>query len=519
MTAHFFYRLKLEVKPLGQLHTNTIQFPSLYSRRPPYSHGIPNHQTTVKKSEDKYCRPHPMKNSDSRGQPRHQGGMAGRHASGSPQKRGKHVPGATGSSPEMIDNHFDELGDEPTGETGEKHPAGYHLEHICRHLIVHGFSFLAAATLCQDKVLPLQLPTMKEEKVGPDDDGRRIDRVLRKAFPTIPPGAIAGAIRRGEIRLNGKRTQNDARVTRGDTIGIPDWTGATPMRDIVPESAIDARFRDGRIVSDDWSIPLLQRTEDYLVVNKPSGLTTHGKGALDEIIRSVARREGWWSESMSFRPGPVHRLDRNTSGVQLFSLSTAGAQDLTEQLRKRHVAKVYVALVSGHLPRREECRKRIAYDRSTRTAAVEPDEGTAGNPAFRRLRFATARTRFFPLAFTADQKAGLVAAIPETGRTHQVRCHAAALGIPLLGDRKYGGAPWDTFDEQYDPSMGDPRYILHATLFATTDPLRVWTAPFASATYGLLRRHFGDLSSVEHRLNEILPLACTGCAGSATIRV
>ncbi len=360
---------------------------------------------------------------------------------------------------------------------------------------------------------------MKEETVRPDDDGRRIDRVLRKAYPTVPPGAIAGAIRRGEVRLNGKRAKNDTRVIHGDTIGIPDWTGATPMKDTVPFSEPDARFREGRIISGEWSIPLLERTGDYLVLNKPSGLAAHGKGALDEMVRHVARQEGWWADSMSFRPGPVHRLDRNTSGVQLFSLSTAGARDLTDQLRKRQVAKIYVALVSGYLPRREECHRRIAYDRAARTAAVEPDGGPGNDSLLRRLRYSSARTRFFPLAFTADQQAGLVAAIPETGRTHQVRCHAAATGIPLLGDRKYGGAPWSTFDEQYDPTMGDPRYILHATLFATTDPLRVWTAPFVSATYGLLRRHFGDLSSVEHRLNEILPLACTGCVGNATIRV
>ncbi|MFA7567238.1 MAG: RluA family pseudouridine synthase [Alkalispirochaeta sp.] len=362
---------------------------------------------------------------------------------------------------------------------------------------------------------------MKEETVGPDDNGRRLDRVLRKAYPSVPPGAIAGAVRRGEIRLNGKRTTNDARVAAGDTIRIPDWQDAAPMRTENPAARTAARYAEGRIISGEWSIPVLDRTEDWLAVNKPSGLAAHGPGTLDEMVRTVAQAQGWWADSMSFRPGPVHRLDRNTSGVQLFSLSADGARTLTEHIRRRHVAKVYIALVSGYLPRRTESRKRIAYDRNTRTASTEPERAPAAS-AGRRLRYSSATTHFFPLAFTADRLVGLVAAVPETGRTHQVRCHAADLGIPLLGDRKYGGARWSSFDDQHDPynpSRQDPRYILHAALFATTGPERVWTAPFASATYGLLRRHFGDLASVEHRLNEIVPIACTGCAGTVTIRV
>jgi 23S rRNA pseudouridine955/2504/2580 synthase len=266
--------------------------------------------------------------------------------------------------------------------------------------------------------------------------------------------------------------------------------------------------REDRILSGDWSIPILERSDDWIALNKPSGLSSHGDGGLDGILRHAAAREGWWSESLSFRPGPIHRLDRNTSGIQLFSLSAEGARNLTEQIRHRSVSKVYLALVSGYLPRRTACDRRLAYDRSRRTAIIEPDVAPGSDPALRRFRFATARTEFFPLAFSGDRETGLVAAVPETGRTHQIRAHAAALGIPLVGDTKYGG-----------PASDDHGYILHALLFATHDPGHVWTAPLASSTYGILRTRFGDLSGIERRLREILPLACTGCPGNITLTV
>ena len=357
---------------------------------------------------------------------------------------------------------------------------------------------------------------MNEETIAEDDDGRRLDRVLRKAYPNVPPGAIAGAVRRGAIRINGKRAANDTRVATGDRITIPDWrdSGREHPRLMPGERCVDARLGDNAIISGDWSIPILERSDDWIVLNKPSGIPSHGPGGLDTIIRAVAEREGWWSESMSFRPGPVHRLDRETSGVQLFSLSAAGVRLLTEQIRQRTVSKMYLALVAGHLPRRVENTQRLAYDRGSRIAIAEgapaapSGEGTRSRRP-QRLRYVTARTRFFPLAFTADRSVGLVAAVPETGRTHQVRCHAAVSGIPLVGDTKYGGPPSDDFDS----------FILHAILFAAQDPPNRWNAPLASHTYGLLRTRFGDLSGLERRLNEIVPTACAGYSGTAAIRI
>lgn len=359
---------------------------------------------------------------------------------------------------------------------------------------------------------------MKEETITDDDDGRRLDRVLRKAYPDVPPGAIAGAVRRGAIRINGNRAKNETRVTAGDRISIPDWhdTGHAERRTEHSTGTPSARLEGDTIVAGEWQIPIIDRSDDWIVVNKPSGIASHGKNGLDAIIRSIAAREGWWSDSLSFRPGPVHRLDQNTSGVQLFSLTTHGAQTLTEQIRTRLVSKVYLALVSGYLPTRTECHARLTYDRATRTAIAEPDEtkpptqsiGSKGSPQKHR-KFATARTKFYPLAFSGDRSVGVVAAVPETGRTHQIRCHAASIGIPLFNDMKYGGPADDDLES----------FILHTVLFATQTPQRSWIASLPGPVYGYLRTTFGDLAGIERRLNEIVPSACTGLPGRATIRI
>lgn len=359
--------------------------------------------------------------------------------------------------------------------------------------------------------------TMREETIAEDDNGRRLDRVLRNAYPSVPPGAIAGAVRRGEIRINGRRVRNDTRVTTGDRVTVPEWhdPGQPRGRPAEPRrnrSAPAAVLRDDRILSGEWTIPIVRKSADWIALNKPAGLPSHGAGALDEIVRTVARTEGWWNESLSFRPGPVRRLDRGTSGVQLFSLTAEGARTLTEQIRRRSVAKIYLALVAGYLPRRTLCTRRLAYDRTERTAIAELDGDPGRDPRLRRLRFATARTTFYPLTFSADRQIGLVAAVPETGRTHQIRAHAAAVGIPLVNDGKYGGPDRDDFGENH-------RFILHAALFSIESPAEAWTAPFAPEVFGLLRNHFGDPAAVEHRLNEIVPVACTGCPADITIEL
>lgn len=396
-------------------------------------------------------------------------------------------------------------------------------------------------------------------EVAVDDNDRRLDRVLRNGFPGVPPGAIAGAIRRGEIRVNGMKTRGETRVRTGDRISVPDWDktgrgdrrpqplGSRPphargggersgprerTRDRgrpAPRSGGEGRgphdrrgaapppraqLRDNRIVRGSLGIDIIERTKDWLVINKPPGTRAHGTDGLDTLVREVAAAEGWWQESLSFRPGPVHRLDTGTSGVQLFSLSTEGARRLTEALRHRQVTKLYLAVVAGSIPRSLEIDRRLAYDRGARRAIAEPDEGPA--PA---LRFASARTTVLPVMSAGGGSLSLVAAVPHTGRTHQIRAHLAALGHPLVGDGTYNGPDWSELAGSRGKLAERQRMLLHALYLGLTSGETAWTAPLRAEDYALVRTLFGDPSGVVQRLNQIRELACTSCRSDTTIRL
>jgi len=175
---------------------------------------------------------------------------------------------------------------------------------------------------------------------------------------------------------------------------------------------------------------------------------------------------------------------------------------------------MYLAVTAGTLKRGTEIDRRLAYDRSRRVAVVEPE---SGQPP--RLRFASARTVVYPVATTGDGHISLVAAFPLTGRTHQVRAHLAAAGLPLIGDENYGGPPWATTVSR-DPRMGErKRMMLHALVLALENPATMWTAPLPSGDYHMVRSIFGDASGMVKRLQEILAIACTTCPRNATIQL
>jgi len=277
----------------------------------------------------------------------------------------------------------------------------------------------------------------RKHTVERDDAGRRLDRVVRRLRPDLPLSRIYRLIRRGGIRVNGSRAGPADRVREGDTIEAPE---AGPSAEADGNTgAVRAPGAEGAPRSEGaWSFPLkaaiLVENPDVLALNKPRGWTVHGPGSVEEVVRRYLAADQ--PASLSFRPGPVHRLDRNTSGALLFARSLRCSQALSAMFRKRAVRKFYLALVDGELHEPVTWRDRITRVSSRRKTV-------RGAPTARQ-----ATTLVHPLAVGAGRSL-IVCEIP-TGRTHQIRAQAALHGHPLSGDRKYGGSRASGF------------YLLHA---------------------------------------------------------
>jgi 23S rRNA pseudouridine955/2504/2580 synthase len=271
---------------------------------------------------------------------------------------------------------------------------------------------------------------------GSNDAGKRIDRVLRFFFPGAPLGALFAALRRGDIRVDGRKVRQDYRVAAGDTISVKKFPLFLPRQE--PKRAAAPRRAAGE--SDGLQFPVVFEDANFLAVNKPWGILTHGVGSLDEQVK--ARLAPLLPESLAFSPAPLHRLDRNTTGLIFFSKSIEGARAFSAALRGGKIKKTYYALLEGRLAAAQTWEDSLARDTEKHiTSAADEKPGK------------TALTEVRPLAVSSSLS--LCEVTIHSGRTHQIRSQAALHGHPLAGDRKYGGRPLA------DAPHGGA-YILHA---------------------------------------------------------
>ena len=265
-----------------------------------------------------------------------------------------------------------------------------------------------------------------------DDNGRRLDRILRKTLRELPLSAIYRLLREKAVRIDGKTAAANDRVRAGQTIAMEldnDVPVISPGNNLKPQGteAPDILFEGSGL----------------LVLNKPAGLVVHGKGgrkgSLEDQVRS------WLApkipSSLSFRPGPLHRLDKPSSGIIVFSASLEGARYFSALMRERKIRKFYLALIGGIIEKDEIWEDELYRDREkgiTFTLRQSRNRPTScRTPPLSGEETQAAYTRVSPLA--GNKEYTLIAAEIETGRTHQIRAQAAARGHPLAGDVKYGG--------------------------------------------------------------------------------
>lgn len=269
---------------------------------------------------------------------------------------------------------------------------------------------------------------------SPEDAGARLDRFLVAHLPGFTRAYLQARIDAGEVSVDGRTRKASFRLRGGEAISITvhPFPSATPL---VPEP---------------MALAILYEDADVIVIDKPAGLVVHpGAGNwTGTLVHGILAHAPDVRTNDAMRPGIVHRLDKETSGVVIVARNDAAREFLARQLHDRTAEKRYTALVHGHLARDLTVDAPIARDpqQRTRMAVI-----STGRPATTVLHVVERLPGYTLLDVDLH-----------TGRTHQIRVHCAHIGHPVAGDRRYAG--------RRVPPPGLTRQFLHAARLTISLP-------------------------------------------------
>jgi 23S rRNA pseudouridine955/2504/2580 synthase len=280
--------------------------------------------------------------------------------------------------------------------------------------------------------------------IGEDEAGMRLDRWFRRRFPELPQAHLAKIVRKGEVRVSGRRAEISTRLEAGQSVRVPPLgLPEAPASKAPPPDPRDAEALRAMILFED---------RDLMILNKPYGLAVQGgsgtKRHIDGMLAALTNNKGE-------RPVLAHRLDRDTSGVLLVAKSRKIAAELGAIFRSRAAKKIYWALVEG-VPKPAQGRISLflAKGPGMGEARGGPREGRAEIERMRVARHGDPDAQHsVTLYAVVDKVAPRLAWLsmrPITGRTHQLRAHCEAIGHPIVGDPKYNRRPAN------DPARADP---------------------------------------------------------------
>jgi 23S rRNA pseudouridine1911/1915/1917 synthase len=243
------------------------------------------------------------------------------------------------------------------------------------------------------------------------DGDARLDKYVCAHHPELSRTQVQKLIAAGNITVNGQKAKPGLRLNAGDRIDVT--LPPTPPQELKPEAI---------------PLKIIYEDDDLLAVDKPAGLTVHpapGHPGHTLVNAILAYFPHLADIGDSLRPGVVHRLDKDTSGVMLVAKNQAAQANLSKQFKSHSVTKAYLALVKGKLePESGIIEADIGRDPRNRKKMAVVAQGREARTEYRVVKYVGGYT--------------LLEVMPETGRTHQIRVHLAAIGFPVVGDKVYG---------------------------------------------------------------------------------
>ena len=302
-----------------------------------------------------------------------------------------------------------------------------------------------------------------EFNAGIDDNDRRIDKVLRNFIKDVPLSSIYKYIRKNLIKINNKKTTQDYRVKTGDIISI----AAFIINDFSENQSESNNLQKNEETTFQKDLEIIFQNEDILILNKPYDVLVHGSdNSLDKQVENYYKKINQnKSKSLSFTPGPLHRLDRKTTGLLSFSLSLNGARWFSENIKNHTIQKKYVSVVQNKLLHQEEwidyIEKKSDKDNS-KFHKVEVSKLKENDEQKKCI------TKITPVKYGKYKNKDITFVEIEikTGRMHQIRAQAALHNHPLLGDTAYGGLKLEDFSQDF---------FLHAKelIFPSENPINL----------------------------------------------
>ncbi|GIM29540.1 pseudouridine synthase [Clostridium polyendosporum] len=278
-------------------------------------------------------------------------------------------------------------------------------------------------------------------EIGTNEAGQRLDKFLRKLLKDVPLSAIFKALRKGDIRINGKKEKEKYSLQEGDIVEI---------RYIQSKQEKNEKFQ----MVDSSSLMITYEDENMVLVEKWPGVLVHsdkknGEPTLTDYVLSYLHRKGDYvpEQEVTFTPAPCNRLDRNTSGVVFYGKNFESLKLLNELIRERKIKKYYIALVKGRIK-----------DKVYEAYIAKDDENNISN-VFETKGPNTKKISMEVKTLQSNGAFSLVEIELITGRSHQLRAHLAYLGHPIIGDPKYGDKKMNSF---FDNKFGLNYQFLYA---------------------------------------------------------